>query len=51
MSEMSIVIPCHDRGENGPIWLEELFQTLKSQTYQDFDIVISDQSKNRFDSR
>lgn len=46
MSEMSIAIPCHDRGENGPIWLEELFQTLKSQTYQDFDIVISDQSKN-----
>ena len=46
MSEMSIAIPCHDRGENGPLWLEQLFETIEKQTYQDFDIVISDQSEN-----
>lgn len=46
MSEISIAIPCHDRGENGPKWLRELFDSIKRQTFQDIDIVISDQSKN-----
>ncbi len=46
MSEFSIAIPTHDRGENGPIWLRELLNSLKVQTFQDFDVVISDQSKN-----
>ena len=46
MPEFSIAIPTHDRGENGPKWLKELFESLKVQTFQDFDIVISDQSKN-----
>ena len=46
MSEISIAIPSHDRGANGPIWLKELFDSIKVQTFQDFDIVISDQSNN-----
>ena len=46
MSRISLAIPCHDRGENGPLWLDELFQSIKSQTLQDIDIVISDQSEN-----
>ena len=46
MSKISIAIPTHDRGVNGGLWLSELFETLKFQTFKDFDIVISDQSKN-----
>ena len=46
MSEFSIAIPAHDRGENGPKWMRELLDTLEQQTCQDFEVVISDQSKN-----
>jgi glycosyltransferase involved in cell wall biosynthesis len=46
MSEFSIAIPAHDRGINGSLWMRELLQSLKIQTFQDFDIVVSDQSKN-----
>ena len=46
MSEFSIAIPAHDRGINGPLWMRELLQSLKVQTFNDFDIVVSDQSKN-----
>ena len=46
MSEFSIAIPAHDRGENGPKWMRELLDTLAEQTFQDFDVVVSDQSKN-----
>ena len=46
MSEFSIAIPAHDRGENGPKWMRELLDTLENQTFQDFEVVISDQSKN-----
>lgn len=46
MPEFSIAIPAHDRGENGPTWLRELFDSLKSQTLQDFNVIISDQSQN-----
>ena len=46
MSELSIAIPAHDRGENGPKWMRELLDTLAEQTFQDFDVVVSDQSKN-----
>jgi glycosyltransferase involved in cell wall biosynthesis len=44
--KFSIAIPTHDRGEVGTVWLRELFESLKIQTFRDFDIVISDQSKN-----
>ena len=46
MPRFSIVIPTHDRGENGPKWMRELLDSLKIQTFQDFDIVVPDQSKN-----
>jgi len=46
MFEFSIAIPAHDRGENGPIWMRELLDSLKMQTYKNFEIVVSDQSKN-----
>ena len=46
MSEFSIAIPAHDRGENGPKWMAELLDTLEQQTFQDFEVVVSDQSKN-----
>ena len=46
MTEFSIAIPAHDRGENGPKWMRELLDTLSEQTFQDFEVVVSDQSKN-----
>ena len=46
MSEFSIAIPTHDRGEKGVVWLRELLDSLKIQTFKDFDVVISDQSTN-----
>ena len=46
MSEISIAIPAHDRGENGPKWMRELLDTIREQTFQDFNVVVSDQSKN-----
>ena len=46
MFEFSIAIPAHDRGENGPKWMAELLDSLERQTFQDFEIVVSDQSKN-----
>lgn len=46
MPEFSIAIPAHDRGENGPLWMRELLESIKSQTFTDFEIVVSDQSKN-----
>ena len=42
--KFSIAIPTHDRGPNGPKWMRELLTSLKGQTLQDFDIVVSDQS-------
>lgn len=42
----SIAIPSHDRGENGPVWMRELLNSIKSQTFQDLEVVVSDQSKN-----
>lgn len=46
MKKFSICIPTHDRGIKGPIWIRELFDSLKMQTFKDFDIVVSDQSTN-----
>lgn len=42
----SIAIPAHDRGKNGPIWMRELLDSIKKQTFKDLEIVVSDQSKN-----
>ena len=40
MTEFSIAIPAHDRGENGPKWMAELLDTLEEQTCQDFEVVV-----------
>ena len=48
MPRFSIAIPSHDRGENGYKWMKELLSSLKKQTFRDFDIVVSDQSKNDY---
>lgn len=45
MFDISIAIPTYDRGERGADWLRELFDSLKKQTFKNFDIWISDQSK------
>lgn len=42
----SIAIPTHDRGDNGPKWMRDLLDSIESQTFHDFEIVVSDQSKN-----
>lgn len=42
----SIAIPCHDRGNKGPLWMKELLESIKMQTVQDLEIVVSDQSRN-----
>lgn len=42
----SIAIPTHDRGSNGPKWMRELLYSIKTQTFRDLEIVVSDQSKN-----
>lgn len=46
MFDFSIAIPAHDRGENGPKWMKELLDSLKVQTCQNFNVIVSDQSKN-----
>jgi glycosyltransferase involved in cell wall biosynthesis len=46
LMRFSIAIPTHDRGYNGPKWMKELLESIKSQTFQDFEVVVSDQSKN-----
>lgn len=45
MFDISIAIPTYDRGEKGVEWLRELFESLKKQTFRNFDIWVSDQSK------
>ena len=46
MCEISICIPTYEFKGDGVKYLSELFDTLKSQTLQDFEVVVSDQSKN-----
>ena len=44
MSEISICIPTYEFKGDGVKYLSELFDTLRVQTFQDFNIVISDHS-------
>jgi len=46
MSEISICIPTYEFKGAGVRFLAELFSSLEKQTFQDFDIVISDHSRN-----
>jgi glycosyltransferase involved in cell wall biosynthesis len=44
MSKFSICIPTYEMGGYGYVFLNELLTELKQQSFQDFEIVISDQS-------
>jgi hypothetical protein len=44
MSKISICIPTYSSNENSVVYLNELFNTIRNQTLQDFDVVISDHS-------
>ena len=46
MSEISVCIPTYEYNGEGVRYLDELFFTLSIQTFQDFDVVISDHSKD-----
>jgi glycosyltransferase involved in cell wall biosynthesis len=46
MTLFSICIPTYEMGGYGYKMLDGLFQKLKNQTIQDFEIVVSDQSKD-----
>lgn len=46
MKLFSICIPTYEMGGYGFEMLDKLFQNLKLQTFQDFEIIISDQSKD-----
>jgi len=46
MSQISVCIPTYEYKGNGVQYLSELFNSLAVQTFQDFDVVISDHSKD-----
>lgn len=46
MTLFSICVPTYEMSGYGPEMLKGFFENLKSQTVQDFEIVISDQSEN-----
>ena len=46
MSEISVCIPTYEYKGEGVKYLDELFKSLSTQTFQDFDVVISDHSKD-----
>lgn len=46
MKTLSICIPTYEMGEKGHIFLERSFEILINQTFKDFDVVISDHSRN-----
>lgn len=46
MSQISVCIPTYEYKGEGVKYLKELFDSLSTQTFQNFDIVISDHSKD-----
>jgi len=44
MSEISVCIPTYEFKGKGVFYLSQIFDSLRTQTFQDFDIVISDHS-------
>ena len=43
---VSICIPTHEAGGHGHEYLNELLGTIKGQSYQDFEVIVSDHSKD-----
>lgn len=46
MTKLSIAIPTYEMKGLGHYYLGELFDTIKNQTFKDFEVCISDHSKN-----
>jgi glycosyltransferase involved in cell wall biosynthesis len=46
-SKVSVCIPCYEMHGYGVKYLRELLDSLQNQTFTNFEIVISDQSKNK----
>ena len=46
MSQISICIPTYEYKGRGVEFLAELFDSIERQTFTDFDVVISDHSKD-----
>ena len=46
MTEISVCIPTYEYKGEGVKYLNQLFKSLSIQTFQDFDVVISDHSKD-----
>jgi glycosyltransferase involved in cell wall biosynthesis len=46
MSKISICIPAYEMNGNGVKSLKRLLQTISAQTYKDYEIIVSDHSKN-----
>ena len=46
MSEISICIPTYEYGGKGVYFLSKLLDSIEMQTFKDFNIVISDHSRN-----
>ena len=43
---MSVAIPTYESRGRGNEFLDDLFRTLEIQTFKNFEVVISDHSKN-----
>ena len=43
---ISIIIPTYESNGRGIFFLSELLETINNQTYEDFEVIISDHSKN-----
>jgi glycosyltransferase involved in cell wall biosynthesis len=46
MSKISVAIPCYEYQGHGAFALNYLLETLDTQTFKDFDVVVSDHSLN-----
>ena len=48
MTKISIAIPTWESYNNGEQFLDDLFRTIEIQTFKDFEVVISDHSKDDY---
>ena len=48
MAKISIAIPTWESYNNGEQFLDDLLRTIEIQTFKDFEVVISDHSKDDY---
>ena len=46
MPEISVCVPTYEFKGNGVKYLDDIFSGLRKQTFQDFEVVVSDHSKD-----